>query len=243
MELYSYKNQEPTSLPFRVILDDGSKRTSLNELSNEELASLGFNGPIVKPEYNEQTQKISWNGTSYDVIDLTAEEVQLKTAAEESQAYAKRLDSIDYYLFWLKLAPSQIYTKLRAASIQSLEANVLCTELISLFNDAKLGRPQTGNIQKHINILFLKFEITAEEKEELQNIMNETNLDVLYTLPDSEYLSTHTYDSTYNVIVGPKPYESAILVNGEWTAPLPYPTDGQNYQWDDTINNWTVIYH
>ena len=242
MELYSYKNQEPTSLPFRVILDDGLTRTSLNDLSNEELTTLGFNGPIVKPECNEQTQKISWNGTSYDIIELTDEEMQLKTADEEGQAHVKRLNSIDYYLFWSKLISSQLYKKLRAASIQSLEANVLCTELISLFSDAKLGRPQTGKIQEHINILFLKFDITAEEKEELQNIINETNLDTLYTLPDSEYLSTHTYDSTYNVIVGPKPYADAILVNGEWTAPLPYPTDGKNYQWDDSVSNWTEIY-
>lgn len=243
MELYSYKNQEPSSLPFRVVLDDGSTRTSLNELDNEELKSLGFNGPIVKPEYDEQTQKIAWNGSSYDIINLTEEEIQIKISEEESQKNLNKLNSIDYYLFWSNLVTSKIYKKLRSASLQSLEANVLCTELISLFTDAKLDRAMTGKIQECINILFLKFEFTAEEKEELQNIINETNLDVLYTLPDSEYLSTHTYDSVYNTIIGPKPYEAAILVNGEWTAPLPYPTDGKNYQWDDTINNWTEVFY
>ena len=243
MELYSYKNQDPTELPFRIVLNDGSTRTSLNELSNEELKSLGFTGPIIKPDYDDQIQKIVWNGNSFDIINLTQEEIQLKVSERESQRNGDKLDNIDYHLFWIKLLSSKVYKKLRTASSQFLEMNVLCTEFISIINDAKIGIVLHGKIQEYINILFLKVEFTLEEVEELQRILNETNLDVLYTLPNEAYISSHTYSIEFNSIIGPKPYDGAILENGIWTAPLPYPTDGKNYQWDDTINNWTEIYY
>lgn len=243
MDLYSYRNQEPISLPFRVVLDNGLTRTSLNELSAEELESLGFIGPIVKPDYDDQTQKIIWNGSSYEIIELTQEELQSKALEIESQRNFDKLNNIDYHLFWLKLLSSKIYKKIRSAALQSLEVNVICTEFISLINDAKLDRALPTKIQEYINILFLNFDFTLEEKEELQKIIEESNLDILYTIPNEEYLSSHTYNAEFNSVIGPKPYESAILVNGMWDSPIPYPTDGKNYYWSDEIQNWVENYN
>ena len=239
--LYSYKGQEPTSLPFRVRLDDGSTRTSLNELSPEELEVLGFVGPIVKPEFDDDTQKIEWVDGEYQVVQLTEEEIAQRVAEKEAEDRRQKLENVDYNRFWELLITSSAYKKLRAAASQSLAANTLCTELIALFGDAKAGNPNTGIIQQYMNIIFFNFEFTEEEVEELQGFMNDTNLDMVYTLPDAEYLSSHTYDPETNTIVGPAPFESWILVNGKWEAPVSYPTDGKIYNWNEDELNWIAI--
>jgi len=241
MSLYSYKNQEPTALPFRIRLDDGSTRTSLNELSVEELQDLGFIGPITKPEFDENTQRIEWTGSSYEIIELTEEEISQRVAEKEAEERKQKLENIDYNRFWELLITSGVYKKLRAAALQSLAANTLCTELIALFGDAKAGKPNVRIIQQYMNILFFNFEFTAEEVEELQGFMNDTNLIVQYTLPDAEYLSSHTYDPESNTIVVSAPFDSWVLVNGKWEAPVPYPTDGKVYNWNEDQVNWVEI--
>lgn len=241
MELYSYKGKKPTKLPFRIRLDNGSTRTSLSELNVEELESLGFVGPITKPEFNEDTQRIEWTGSLYEIIELTEEEIAQKIADKEAEEYLQKLENIDYNRFWELLITSGIYKKLRASASQSLTANTLCTELIALFGDAKAGKANIRLIQKYMNILFLNFEFTLEEIEELQGFMNDTNLNVIYTLPDEEYLSTHTYNSELNKIIDPAPFESWVLVDGNWEAPVPHPNDEKNYYWNEEIGNWTEV--
>jgi hypothetical protein len=241
MSLYSYKGQEPTTLPLRIRLDDGSTRTSLNELSVEELKDFGFFGPISKPEYDEDTQKIEWDGSVYKIITLTDEEIVQRVADKESDTYTQKLKNIDYNLFWQKLVNSSIYKKLRGASLQSLTANTLCTELISIFGDAKAGKVNVEMIQRYINILFFNFKFTQEEIEQLKEFMDETNLIVQYTLPDEEYISTHVYDAETNTILPPKLFDSWILVNGDWEAPVSYPNDGKVYNWDEEIGAWVLV--
>jgi hypothetical protein len=241
MSLYSYKNQEPAALPFRIRLDNGSTRTSLNELSPEELEGLGFVGPIVKPEFDKDTQRIEWIDGEYQVIQLTEEEIARRVAEKEAEERRQKLENVDYNRFWELLITSGVYKKLRAAASQSLAANTLCTELIALFGDAKAGNPNTGIIQQYMDIIFFNFEFTEEEVEELKDFINQTNLDVVYTLPDAEYLSSHTYDPETNTIVGPAPFESWVLVNGKWEAPVPYPTDGKVYRWNEQSKMWISI--
>jgi hypothetical protein len=241
MPLYSYKGQEPEELPFRIRLDDGSTRTSLNELSIEDLESFGFVGPIIKPKYDELTQKIEWNGGAYEIIDLTEEEIVRIYGEKEAEENKKKLELMDYNLFWELLIGSGVYKKLRAAAAQSLVANTICTELIALFSDAKVGRVNKLSIQKYMDILVLNFEFTAEEVEELQKIMDKTNLSLDYTLSDAEYISSHIYDFESNTIAPLSPFASWVFVNGEWNAPIPYPTDGKVYDWNEDLGNWTEI--
>lgn len=73
MSLYSYKGQEPDFLPKRVRLDNGYTRTSLEELSQSALEAIGFVGPIEKPSYNIQCEKLSWNGTEYQVVSTAGD--------------------------------------------------------------------------------------------------------------------------------------------------------------------------
>ena len=50
----------------------------------------------------------------------------------------------------------------------------------------------------------------------------------------------YTYDSINDVFYAPQPYPSWILNNNTWLweSPIPYPTDGKVYIWDETITNW-----
>lgn len=50
----------------------------------------------------------------------------------------------------------------------------------------------------------------------------------------------YIYDSTNDVFYAPQPYPSWILNNNTWLweSPVPYPTDGKVYIWDETITNW-----
>jgi hypothetical protein len=49
-----------------------------------------------------------------------------------------------------------------------------------------------------------------------------------------------SYDRIRDAFIPPKPYLSWTL-NEEtclWDAPIPYPTDGKNYNWDETTQIW-----
>ena len=238
MSQYSYKNKEPTPLPFRIRLDDGSTRTSLDELSLEELNSIGFNGPITKPEFEEETQRLDWNGTSYDIVDLTEQEIQDNLEREEKKQIEEKLKNINYGVFLKLLTNTEVYKKLRNFSTQSSEANTICTELLSLLSSTN---PDRETIQIYINILFLVFDFSEEDIEEFQGIMNTSNLNLLYTIPDSEYLLSNSYDFQLNMIIGQSPFESWTLINGIWKPPVEYPKDGKDYNWNEDSMIWIEV--
>lgn len=52
----------------------------------------------------------------------------------------------------------------------------------------------------------------------------------------------YTYDKVNDVFYAPKPFNSWILntTTWMWEAPIPYPSDGKNYSWDENLVNWTL---
>ena len=52
-----------------------------------------------------------------------------------------------------------------------------------------------------------------------------------------------TYDQTRDAFIPPKPYNSWILNEQtcNWEAPVAYPTDGNNYKWNESLGNWELI--
>jgi len=53
----------------------------------------------------------------------------------------------------------------------------------------------------------------------------------------------HTFDRKRNAFIGIKPAASWVL-NEEtclWEAPVPYPTDGLMYQWNEETTEWKAI--
>jgi len=52
----------------------------------------------------------------------------------------------------------------------------------------------------------------------------------------------YTYDEALDAFVAPQPYPSWVLdENAQWQAPVPYPTDGKNYSWDEATQSWVEV--
>jgi hypothetical protein len=52
----------------------------------------------------------------------------------------------------------------------------------------------------------------------------------------------YTFDETNDVFITPQPYPSWTLdSNFDWEAPVPYPTDGANYVWDEETQTWVPV--
>ena len=51
----------------------------------------------------------------------------------------------------------------------------------------------------------------------------------------------YSYDETLDAFIPPSPFPSFVL-NEEtclWEAPVPYPTDGESYAWNEEDQEWT----
>jgi hypothetical protein len=53
----------------------------------------------------------------------------------------------------------------------------------------------------------------------------------------------YTYDEDRDAFIPPKPFNSWILNEDTclWNAPIAYPTDGNNYKWNETNLNWELV--
>jgi hypothetical protein len=51
------------------------------------------------------------------------------------------------------------------------------------------------------------------------------------------------YDEDRDAFIPKKPFNSWILNETTclWEAPVAYPDDGQNYNWNETIQNWELV--
>jgi len=50
------------------------------------------------------------------------------------------------------------------------------------------------------------------------------------------------YDPIADHFFAPQPYASWVLdIDAKWQAPVPIPTDGKNYRWDETTINWIEV--
>jgi hypothetical protein len=52
-----------------------------------------------------------------------------------------------------------------------------------------------------------------------------------------------TYDAGRDAFIAPQPYASWILNEDtcQWEAPVPYPTDGVMYTWNEETTDWEAI--
>ncbi len=53
----------------------------------------------------------------------------------------------------------------------------------------------------------------------------------------------YTYDANYDAFIGPKPFASWIFDSEKlnWIPPVPFPSDGGRYDWDETSVSWVVV--
>lgn len=52
-----------------------------------------------------------------------------------------------------------------------------------------------------------------------------------------------TYDATRDAFIPPKPFNSWVLDEStcRWEAPMPYPTDGKRYAWNESTTEWQLV--
>ena len=52
-----------------------------------------------------------------------------------------------------------------------------------------------------------------------------------------------TYDAALDAFIPPKPFPSWVLNTeiAQWESPVPYPTDGKMYRWDEDMGSWTEM--
>jgi len=52
-----------------------------------------------------------------------------------------------------------------------------------------------------------------------------------------------TYDRERDAFIPPKPYDSWVLNEDTclWEAPVPYPDDGNDYEWDEQTTDWVLL--
>ena len=51
-----------------------------------------------------------------------------------------------------------------------------------------------------------------------------------------------TYDAAKDKFIKPQPYPSWSLDgNDDWQAPIAYPDDGKDYNWDEDTTNWVEV--
>jgi hypothetical protein len=53
----------------------------------------------------------------------------------------------------------------------------------------------------------------------------------------------YRYDETRDAFIPPQPYLSWIFneTTLDWEAPVPYPTDGKDYAWDESVQQWVEL--
>jgi hypothetical protein len=48
----------------------------------------------------------------------------------------------------------------------------------------------------------------------------------------------YTYNAELDAFIAPKPFDSWVLVNTAWTAPVDMPLDNKRYMWNEETTTW-----
>ncbi len=53
----------------------------------------------------------------------------------------------------------------------------------------------------------------------------------------------YLYDPIRDAFIEPQPYPSWVLNEDtcKWETPIPYPTDGKNYYWNEDLQEWVLV--
>ena len=110
---------------------------------------------------------------------------------------------------------------------------------------AKLG---TGNIVETVEVVHNDIATTEQAGADFLNNLYKTR-DVW---KQTSYNATirknyasigYRYDQVRDAFIPPKPFNSWVLNETTclWDAPVVKPDDGQDYNWNETIQNWELV--
>ena len=76
MKIYTINNSAPAPIPFRITMPDGTTRTDPSSFTDEEIAAAGYVEVPAPPIYDSETQHPpEWDGTAWNIRDLTEQEI------------------------------------------------------------------------------------------------------------------------------------------------------------------------
>jgi hypothetical protein len=110
---------------------------------------------------------------------------------------------------------------------------------------AKLG---TGNIVEKVEVVSNDIATTEQAGADFLNNLYKTRDVWKQTSYNGNIRKNFAgvgfqYDQTRDAFIAPKPFNSWTLNEDtcQWESPVVYPNDGQNYKWNETIQNWELI--
>lgn len=145
-----------------------------NIVKNVALADPGFaaeQGWVAVPEGEKVAPGWQYDGSTFAEVPLSVEEV-----AEQEEFDKTRLD---YKGFWRAFTRSSSYAALKNAAKVDLAANVLATELISVFSDAKTGNLDQESMQAGVGEALVALQtIDPALATETEGLLADHGLDV-----------------------------------------------------------------
>lgn len=168
---YSPNGAYPQELPDRWRFEDGTVRTDLQTLSDDELESLGWFLAPMPPT----------PGTSYFTHDYEWNSETISFDATELDEYEKQ-KRVNYDVFWTQLIDTEAYNTIKETSTESLIANTLATEFIAFISDAKNGKANVQKIQQSLHQILVNIPFSDSELAEIQEVFTQSGMFAVYTL-------------------------------------------------------------
>ena len=108
---------------------------------------------------------------------------------------------------------------------------------------------KAGNIVEQVIVVSNDIATTEQAGIEfIKNLYKDQHLPVIQTSYNNNIRKNfagigYQYDQQRDAFIAPKLYNSWILneTTCQWESPIPMPTDGQKYQWNESLVNWEVI--
>lgn len=165
--------------------------------------------------------------------------------------YYYKLENLHYRNFLISFADTTYYNRLKSMNDTNIQ------RLLNSFmseNDIEEENINKSIFEQKFSILFFAENATDEEKEEIQDILIVTNLDVIFNIPDDNYLNSHYYDSEYDYIIpnvqppAPYPSWSYDIHTSRYWPPIPKPElteenilNNNDYKWDENSLSWILV--
>jgi hypothetical protein len=129
------------------------------------------------------------------------------------------------------------------ASFAKLNSENIVTTVVSVVNEVL--KDSNGVEQEANGIQFLK--TLYNEPNAIWKQTSYNTVGGVHSLGGTPFRKNHasigyTYDLNRDAFIPIKPYNSWILNETTclWESPIPYPTDGQRYSWNEETQNWTL---
>lgn len=116
------------------------------------------------------------------------------------------------------------------AHFAELDQNNVVVRVIAVSNNELLD--DLGNEKEHIGISFCQSLFDGTWKQTSYHSSFRKNFAAV----------GYRYDQENDAFIPPQPYNSWVLNSAtcRWEAPVPYPSDGEDYVWDEVSQSWVA---